>query len=312
MHTSLQNPGVRAGLASAVLFGASTPLAKPFTAEMSPWMIAGLLYLGSGIGIYAIRAIRGKFVLDLPRENRGSLFGAVFVGGVIAPVLLMFGLTGIAASDASLLLNTEVIFTAVIAWVVFKENFDMQILLGMVAIVIGAVVLSFQGFQWESGALPGLAVLGACLFWGIDNNLTRNVSGGDALSIASFKGLVAGPTNLGLAFALGAQAPRVLEVISVMGLGLACYGVSLVLFILALRHIGTARAGAYFSVAPFFGAVLALIMGSALTWNLVVAGIVMGLGVVLHLVERHEHEHSHGDLVHTHAHFPDLHHRHKH
>jgi len=312
MRASFNNPGVRAGIASAVLFGASTPLAKPFTSELSPWLIAGLLYLGSGLGIYVLRLTQGRLLLDLPKENRLSLLGAVFFGGILAPVLLMFGLTGMAASDASLLLNTEVVFTAVIAWFVFKENFDKQILLGMIAIVVGALFLSINGTQWGSDLLPALAVLAACLCWGIDNNLTRNVSGGDALSIASFKGLVAGPTNLLLALVIGATLPGGATMASIMVIGLLCYGVSLVLFIIALRHVGTARAGAYYSVAPFFGAVLAIVLGTPLSWQVVVAGLFMGIGVVLHLVERHEHEHSHGDLVHSHSHFPDINHRHMH
>jgi drug/metabolite transporter (DMT)-like permease len=312
MQVSFKNPGVRAGIASAVLFGASTPLAKPFTSDLNPWLIAGLLYLGSGLGIYMLRLAQGKLLLELPRENRLSLLGAVVFGGILAPVLLMLGLTGMAASDASLLLNTEVVFTAVIAWFVFKENFDKQILLGMIAIVVGALFLSFNGNQWGSDFLPTLSVLAACLCWGIDNNLTRNVSGGDALSVASFKGLVAGPTNLLLAFALGAALPGVGTVATIMAIGLLCYGISLVLFIIALRYVGTARAGAYYSVAPFFGAVLAIILGTPLTWQVVVAGLFMGIGVVLHLVERHEHEHSHGDLVHSHPHFPDINHRHQH
>jgi drug/metabolite transporter (DMT)-like permease len=312
MIPSLRNPGIRAGLASALLFGASTPLAKPFVADYSPWLVAGLLYLGSGLGLYLFRALKGSWRLELPKSNRGSLFGAIFFGGVLAPVLLMFGLSSTAASDASLLLNTEVVFTAVIAWFIFKENFDKNIVLGMIAIVLGAIVLSFGGESLGSQLWPTIAVLGACLCWGIDNNLTRNVSEGDAVSIASLKGLVAGPTNLVLALLIGATIPPISSVLAIMTVGLLCYGLSLVLFIIALRHVGTARAGAYYSVAPFLGSVLAVALGAQITWQLVVAGALMSLGVWLHLIERHEHEHSHGDLVHTHPHFPDSQHRHKH
>jgi len=312
MIPSLRNPGIRAGLASALLFGASTPLAKPFVVDYSPWLVAGLLYLGSGLGLYLFRSLRGSWRLELPKSNRGSLFGAIFFGGVLAPVLLMFGLSSTAASDASLLLNTEVVFTAVIAWFIFKENFDKNIVLGMIAIVLGAIVLSFGGESWGSQLWPTMAVLGACLCWGIDNNLTRNVSEGDAVSIASLKGLVAGPTNLVLALLIGATIPPTSSVLAIMTVGLFCYGLSLVLFIIALRHVGTARAGAYYSVAPFLGSVLAVALGAQITWQLVVAGALMSLGVWLHLIERHEHEHSHGDLVHTHPHFPDSQHRHKH
>jgi drug/metabolite transporter (DMT)-like permease len=224
----------------------------------------------------------------------------------------MYGLSATSASDASLLLNTEAVFTAVIAWVIFRENVDRHIALGMAAIVAGAMILSLGGQSWQSSLLPALAVFGACLCWGIDNNLTRAVADGDAVSLASLKGLVAGPTNLTLAVLVGASLPTTTLIAPTMLIGFLCYGLSLVLFIVALRHVGTARAGAYYSVAPFFGAILAIALGATVTWQLVLAGLLMAVGVWLHLVEKHEHEHSHGNLVHTHAHFPDIHHRHRH
>jgi len=312
MRSSLKSPGVQAGLASALLFGASTPLAKPFASDFNPFLVAGLLYLGSGLGLLALRAIRGNPRLELPKSNRTSLLGAVFFGGVAAPALLMFGLSAMAASDASLLLNTEAVFTALIAWFVFKENFDRNIAAGMIAIVAGAAVLSFSGDTWRSQLLPALAVLGACLCWGIDNNLTGNIAAGDAVSLASIKGLVAGPTNLVLAVVVGASMPPVRAIAGLLVLGFVCYGLSLVLFIVALRQLGTARAGAYFCVAPFFGATLAVALGAPFTWQIMVAGCLMALGIWLHLTEDHEHEHSHGEFDHTHAHSPDITHRHPH
>ena len=312
MRSSLKSPGVQAGLASALLFGASTPLAKPFASDFNPFLVAGLLYLGSGLGLLALRAIRGNPRLELPKSNRTSLLGAVFFGGVAAPALLMFGLSAMAASDASLLLNTEAVFTALIAWFVFKENFDRNIAAGMIAIVAGAAVLSFSGDAWRSQLLPALAVLGACLCWGIDNNLTGNIAAGDAVSLASIKGLVAGPTNLVLAVVVGASMPPVRAIAGLLVLGFVCYGLSLVLFIVALRQLGTARAGAYFCVAPFFGATLAVALGAPFTWQIMVAGCLMALGIWLHLTEDHEHEHSHGEFDHTHAHSPDITHRHPH
>jgi drug/metabolite transporter (DMT)-like permease len=312
MRSSLKNPGVQAGLASALLFGASTPLAKPFASDFNPFLVAGLLYLGSGLGLLALRVIRGNPRLELPKSNRTSLLGAVFFGGVAAPALLMFGLSAMAASDASLLLNTEAVFTALIAWFVFKENFDRNIAAGMIAIVAGAAVLSFSGDTWRSQLLPALAVLGACLCWGVDNNLTGNIAAGDAVSLASIKGLVAGPTNLVLAVVVGASMPPVRAIAGLLVLGFVCYGLSLVLFIVALRQLGTARAGAYFCVAPFFGATLAVALGAPFTWQIMVAGCLMALGIWLHLTEDHEHEHSHGEFDHTHAHSPDITHRHPH
>ena len=310
---SLRNPGVQAALSAALLFGAGTPIAKLLLADVSPWMLAGLLYAGSGIGLGTYRLIRRTPRVHLGRGDRLPLAGAVFFGGVVGPVLLMFGLVGMPASGASLLLNAEGVATALLAWFVFKENFDRRIALGMAAIVAGAVVLSWPGQADFAGVWPTLAILGACLAWGIDNNLTRKVALHDATWLAAVKGLVAGPVNLGLAFLLGASLPLLLNVGAAMLTGLFAYGISLVLFIVAMRHIGTARAGAYFSIAPFFGAVLAIALGDPVTIPLVVAGVLMGVGVWLHLTERHEHPHTHEPLEHDHWHtHTDGHHDHEH
>ena len=310
------HPGVGAALGAALLFGAGTPLAKLLLASTSPWLLAGLLYLGSGLGLTLLRLLRRSE----PRAQLASgewpwLVGAVLAGGVVGPVLLMWGLAGMPASGAALLLNAEGLFTAVIAWVVFRENVDRRIFIGMVAIVAGAMVLSWPGqAQARIGdALPALAVLGACLAWGIDNNLTRKVALADAVWLASVKGLVAGGTNLVLALALGAVWPATPQVVGALSLGLVAYGFSLVLFVVALRHLGTARTGAYFSVAPFVGALVAVLgLGESVTAPLLIAGALMAIGVWLHLSERHGHEHGHDALEHEHEHEHDAHHQHAH
>ena len=345
----LQQPGVLAALAAAVLFGLATPLAKRLLQTIDPWVLAGLLYLGSGLGLILYRQLVRADRVRLARSQILRLAGAMAAGGVAGPVLLMFGLTRMPASGASLLLNAEGAFTALLAWFVFRENFDRRIALGLAAIVAGAVVLAWPGDVRFAGVWPAVAILGACLAWGIDNNLTRKVSLTDATWIASIKGLTAGSVNLALAISLGAQMPRIPDVASAMILGLFAYGVSLALFVVALRHLGTARTGAYFSVAPFLGAALAVLLGDAVTPQLLTAGALMAFGVWLHLTERHEHEHvhevfehehehvhsddphhphehdppvawgtrhthshRHEPLSHVHAHFPDAHHRHRH
>ena len=234
-------------------------------------------------------------------------------GGIVGPVLLMIGLTGMAASGASLLLNAESVFTALLAWFAFRENFDRRIALGMLAIVAGAAVLSVSGEEARmAGLWPTLAVLGACFAWGLDNNLTRKVSLTDATWIASVKGWVSGAVNLGLALSLGAPMPALPNLAAAMGVGLLAYGVSLALFVVGLRHLGTARTGAYFSVAPFFGALLAVLMGEPVTLPLLMAGALMALGTWLHLTERHEHRHLHEAMEHNHEHVHDEHHQHAH
>ncbi len=306
----MRHTGILAALAAAILFGASTPFAKLLLGDVGPWLLAGILYLGSGIGLSAVRlVVRGERSRLGPGEWPW-LIGAILSGGVAGPVLLMFGLSGTTASTSSLLLNAEGVLTAVLAWVVFKENADRRIVMGMLAIVAGAVVLSWPGGSVEA-SWPALAVLAACLFWAIDNNLTRKVSLSDPLRIAAIKGLAAGGTNVALAFALGAEMPEPGTAAIAAALGFLGYGLSLAAFVVGLRELGTARTGAYFSTAPFVGAAVSvLLLGEPVTVRLLAAAALMGFGVWLHLTERHEHAHRHEALEHEHAHEHDEHHRH--
>lgn len=306
-----------AALLSALLFGASTPFAKVLTGDVSPVLLAGLLYLGSGLGLWTIRLLRARrlAVPRLPSREWPWFLGAIASGGVIGPVLLMYGLTSTSASSASLLLNLEAVMTALIAWIVFRENAGRRIVLGMVLIVAGGVSLAWpQAVGGQSGTIRGgLLIGGACLCWAFDNNLTRKISAADADFIAGTKGLVAGITNVAIALALGAKFPPLPLVLAAMTLGLLGYGVSLVLFVLALRGLGTARTGAYFSTAPFLGAAIAVIAlhdpAPALFW---LSACLMAAGVALHLTERHTHEHRHEALSHSHSHAHDAHHLHEH
>lgn len=313
MIAALRSRGVLAALGAALLFGAGTPFAKLLLEGASPWLLAGLLYLGSGAGLFLYRRATRPPHVSMPRAEKGWLAAAILAGGVVGPVLLMAGLADMPASAASLLLNAEGVFTALIAWFVFRENFDRRIALGMLLIIAGALVLSWPGEASLGSALPALAVLGACLAWALDNNFTRKVALGDATFIAMSKGLVAGATNIALAIAAGAHLPPASIVAGAAVLGLLSYGVSLVLFVVALRELGTARTGAYFSTAPFAGALIALLLpGEPVTWQLAWAGVLMAAGVWLHFTERHAHLHTHARLEHEHSHFHDEHHRHAH
>ncbi|MES3012576.1 MAG: DMT family transporter [Pseudomonadota bacterium] len=305
--------GVWAALAAAALFGAGAPFAKLLLVETSPWLLAAILYLGSGLGLAFVRGVRRAAPVRPTRSEWGWLAGATLAGGVLGPVLLLTGLAAMPAAGASLLLNMEGVLTALLAWFVFRENVDKRVALGMALIVAGAGVLSWPGNAAVGLGWPALAVLGACLAWAIDNNLTRKVALTDASFIAMVKGLTAGATNLVIAFALGATWPALPTVAAGALLGFVSYGASLVLFVVALRRLGTARTGAYFSVAPFFGALLAVVLlGETIGPALLLAGALMALGVWLHLAERHEHEHAHEAIEHTHAHTHDLHHDHAH
>jgi len=309
----LRQPGVKAVLLAALLFGASTPLAKTLLGNVGPWMLAGLLYLGSGLGLSLYRGIVRAPALPIPRRERAWLGAAIVAGGIAAPALLMFGLRGMRASDASLLLNAEGVFTTLLAWFVFRENFDRRVLLGMGAIVAGAWALSGPGSHQAVHAGPLFLVLGACAMWALDNNLMRQVSLAEPTRVAALKGLVAGTVNLSIALMLGAAMPPTLVAFAGLAMGGLAYGASLALFVVGLRHLGTARTGAYFSVAPFFGALVAIVfLKEPLSWPIMAAGALMALGVWLHLTEHHSHMHSHQALEHDHEHVHDLHHQHAH
>lgn len=310
-------PGVPLALTSAALFGAAPPLSKLLLEEVSPFMLAGLLYLGAGMGLAIYRLLRhgrGSVEREAPltRADLPWLAAAIAMGGIVAPVLLMSGLARSTASSSALLLNLEGLATMGIAWLVFRENVDRRLLAGALAILAGAVLLSWEGRGISFGTGPVL-VAAACLAWGIDNNLTRKISATDPVVITIVKGLVAGSVNVAIALASGGTFPSIGYVAAAGVVGFLGVGVSLVLFILALRHLGTARTGAYFSLAPFIGAVLAVaLLDEPITLRLLLSGILMGIGLWLHLAERHGHEHVHEALEHEHGHSHDDHHRHEH
>ncbi len=309
-------PGVPLALGSALLFGLTPPISKLLLTDVSPLMLAGLLYLGAGLGLGVYLLVAKIFgerqEAGLVRKDLPWLLLAILAGGIAGPIFLMVGLSRTAAGSASLLLNMESLFTMGIAWVVLRENVDRRLLLGAFAILAGAILLSWQGegLSVDTGAL---LVVGACLAWGIDNNLTRNISAADPIAIACIKGLAAGSVNTAIAFANGAGLPPTLYATGGAVLGLFGIGVSLVLFILALRHLGTARTGAYYSLAPFVGAAIAIVfLAEPVTSRFLLAAALMGFGLWVHLSERHSHVHEHEELEHDHLHVHDEHHRHAH
>lgn len=275
-------------IAAALLFGLSTPAAKAIVGNVHPLLLAGLLYLGSGIGLCIIILFGKRHGVKLKRVDLPWLLATVLFGGAVGPALLMWGLAETTGSAASLLLTLEGVFTALIAWVVFREPFNRRIGMGMASIFVGAVLLALQTPSGHAGTLGALAVAGACLSWAIDNNCTSKIADVDALTLASIKGVVAGAANTTLALVTGGAFPT-LGVVGVSALvGFFGYGLSLVFFVLALREIGAARTGAYFSTAPFIGAIVGLVaLREPVTAALIGAGLLMAFGVYLHLTESH-------------------------
>jgi drug/metabolite transporter (DMT)-like permease len=276
-------------LGAALLFGLSTPAAKFIIGRVEPLLLAGLLYLGSGMGLTLFKVFRRGDGTRISASDIPWLGLAVLFGGGIGPALLMWGLTSTTGSAASLLLTLEGVFTALLAWLVFGESFNRRIGLGMASIFAGAVILAGQGPSGHAGLLGAAAVIGACLAWAIDNNCTSKISHADAVTLAGIKGLVAGLANTGLALVAGASLPSLATLGMTAIVGFLGYGLSLALFVLALREIGAARTGAYFSTAPFIGAVVGIVaLHEPITPVLAVAAALMALGVWLHLSEPHQ------------------------
>lgn len=301
-------------LLAAATFGLSTPLAKRLLEVASPLFLAGLLYLGAGLLLTGVRAARRVRRSPRPLEPRERLIlaGVVLSGGILAPPLLLWGLARSPASAASLLLNLEVVFTVVLAGVIFREHLGSRVIAASAMLATGGVVLG-----WPSGHLDlpvaSLAVAGACLLWAIDNNLTRLISDADAVLVAQVKGLAAGAVNVTLALAAGHAVPPPASIAISLLLGAVSYGTSLVLFILAMRGLGAARTGAYFALAPFFGALAGIVLlGEPVTAQLALTAALMAGGVWLLLRERHSHRHRHEAETHTHRHVHDQHHQHEH
>jgi drug/metabolite transporter (DMT)-like permease len=300
-------------LISAALFGLATPLAKLLIGDVVPEMLAAIFYLAAGLGLGLFRATIPHRETPLTRRDLPWLAGAILAGGVGGPTLMMLGLARAQASMASLLLTLEGVATALLAWFVFRENFDRQVAAGLVCIVAGAAVLSWQGDPLGGGVSGPVLIVGACICWGIDNNLTRKIANADPVQIAMLKGLCGGPVMLAIALASDGTIPPAQTVALAALVGFFGIGVSLALFVRALRDLGAARTGAYFSTAPFLGAAAAIVLiDEPVTWRFLFAGALMAFGVYLHLTERHSHEHEHEPLEHAHRHVHDAHHRHAH
>ncbi|MBC7690252.1 MAG: EamA family transporter [Methylotenera sp.] len=304
-------------LFSAALFGVSPALAKLVIGDMSPVLLAGLLYLGSGLGLQLLlfwqRQKTWSALRGLALHQKLKLAGAVVCGGILAPLCLTFGIQTGTAFEVSLLLNLETVATTLIAWLIFHEYIGPRVWTGKVLLLVGAGIITLQphlGFVFSRSAL---LILGACLFWGIDNNLTRDVEDLPPTVLASIKGWGAGTFNTALAFALGSKLVSPAQVAGSLSIGALSYGVSLVLFVKALREIGSARASTYFAAGPFFGMVAALFFlgehPSSFQW---LSAVFMAAGLWALYGERHSHVHQHEPLRHSHAHTHDEHHQHTH
>ncbi len=303
--------GAASGLTAALLFGVSTPVAKLLLPGVGPFMMAGLLYLGSGVGLSVLGPALGRREAPLRRSDAPALAAIVAAGGVAAPVLLMLGLARLDGMAASLLLNLEAPFTIGLAVAVFGDSLSGREAAGAFAVVAGGVLLAAPGgaLDWAGVA----AVAGACLGWAIDNNLSQRLALRDPVALVRVKSLAAGSFNVTLALAAGERLPGPWLLASALATGLVGYGVSIVLHIAAMRALGAARQAALFATAPFAGAIAAVpLLGERLSLREAAAGAAMAAGVATIVRARHGHEHAHEALQHEHVHVHDEHHRHEH
>jgi drug/metabolite transporter (DMT)-like permease len=299
-------------LASAALFGAAAPALKPIAGSVHPVLLAGLLYLGSFLGLLGARFFRPANEARLQPTDLPALVGAIAAGGLAAPVLLVWGLSGLTASAASLLLAAEAVLTILLAAMLFREPVAQRMWIAALFILAAALLLAWTPSVAIPISLHALAILAACLLWALDNNLTSRIALADPYAISMWKGLVAGGVNTAIGLALAPAVPAA-SWLAALGVGALGYGASLVLYVLAQRHLGAARTAAHFGTAPFFGAALGIaFLGEPLSAVVAAAFALTAIGTWLVLSERHAHEHEHEALEHEHRHVHDEHHQHAH
>lgn len=323
--TSSGNPQLRGaalGLLAALLFGASAPVSKVLLNDVSPLVLAGLLYLGAALGVWGYRLATPKTAeAPLQKSDVPSLVVVAVSGGLVAPVLMLYGLTRVTAFTGSLLLNLEAPLTVVFAVWFFREHLGHRGLFAVAAISAGAALLSAaprsSSATEASTGSPlhgGLMIAVACACWALDNNLTQRLSVRDPFAVVRVKTLIAGIGNTALGLAVsGWHLPNITLTLGALALGSVSYGASVLLDAYALRYNGAARQAAYFATAPFIGAVTSLIVFQALPQVQELGALaLMVLGVLALLCEKHSHEHTHETMTHEHLHVHDEHHRHAH
>jgi drug/metabolite transporter (DMT)-like permease len=311
VRSTLSRP-VLASLAAALLFGASTPLAKVLLSSISPLTLAGLLYLGGAIGALPFAFRGGSAEVRRDSRQRRLLAFAIVFGGGLAPVLLLMGLRSARAASVSLWLNMEIVATAFLAWTLFRENLDRRTLAAAGLVLLGGIVLAAPEGQagWKAGAL----VAGACLCWGLDNNLTALVSGFTPAQTTAAKGLIAGTVNLMLGLSMGQHFPAPAPLAAALAVGAFSYGLSIMLYIFGAQHLGATRSQLLFATSPFLGVILAwTVFGERIQPAQLAAVPCIAAGLYFMLTARHEHEHTHEAAVHAHSHrHDDGHHTHVH
>lgn len=262
MKTQNQGTSVWFAIGAAALYGLSAPVAKGLLLGMHPVLLAAMLYLGAGVGMAFVKMIQKNHVVSLRAWNRSDrrYIGLMIVLDVAAPIFLLWGLTLTTAANASLLNNFEIVATTLIATVFFKESIGKKTLLAIAVIVLSSVLLSLEdasAFVFSAGS--GLVLLAAAA-WGLENNCTRKLSYGNPADVVILKGLGSGLTSLMLALAFGYANATPLSWLGGLTLGFVAYGLSILFYVSAQRHLGAAKTSAYYAIAPFIGAALSFVL----------------------------------------------------
>lgn len=301
-------------LLAAVLFGASTPLVQRYGREVGAFATAALLYAGAA-AVGALLRSRGEREAGVRRADLPRLLAIAACGAVVGPVALAWGLQRTSATSASLMLTLEALFTALLAWRLYRETMDGRVMSAMLLLLAGGIVLVLdQGRGGTVQALGLLAVVLATAAWALDNVLSRALAERDPAQVVLAKSVLGASATVALALAFGEPLPPAGAALALFLVGATGYGLSLRFYLLAQRAFGAARTGSVFAFAPFVGAALAVGLGDRFAGAPVaVGGALMLAGVLLHLTEAHSHEHAHEAIGHEHAHrHDDGHHLHAH
>ena len=301
-------------LLSAILFGASTPAAKVLLENISPFTLAGLLYLGAALGVlpFSKKKNNALEIKKIGKKNMLYLLGAIVFGGLVGPVLLLFGLDQASASSVSMWLNLELVATALLGFFIFKDHLGKFGWIGVVGTVIASVLLS--QYEQSIGIYSLLLIFAACVCWGLDNHLAALIDRITPSQTTFWKGLFAGGTNLIIGLSIESSQLTVLVVVLALMVGIFAYGFSITLYILSAQNLGATRSQMIFASAPFFGVVLSvLLLGESITLITIAAMILLVISLIILFRDQHIHTHSHDMLEHKHLHHHhDKHHNHGH
>lgn len=337
------------GLLSGLLFGIATPLNKFLITALNSFELAGLLYLGAAAAFlpFVIRNCKREIHSVKSSSQILRISGVVIFGGFLGPLMLLSGLRLANSSSVSIWLNMELVATAVLGVLVFKDHLDRSAVAGVLLTLAAGILVSVQ--EGSAGIIPGLFIIGACFCWGIDNHLTALIDGASPRTITFIKGGIAGATNLSIGLITGSQPLSAGIIFSALAVGAVSYGFSIVLYVISAQQLGATRGQILFSTGPFWGILLAfIILSEPVTPFIIISMMLLAGGIFLtnivdhghfHKHERivhvhlhthdddhhdhtheyetdrntkHSHIHEHEETAHTHKHYPDIHHRHPH